>query len=122
MTAAIDWEQLPEREVIPGFHGRFAHAERMTFAMWRLDAGAVLPPHEHPHEQVVNVFSGELELAMHGELHRLTAGTMLVIPPGVRHEGRVIGDARVLDVFAPVREDYRDGVASVLAGAMDALR
>ena len=118
----IDWDKQPEREIIPGFHGRFAHSERMTFAFWRLDAGAVLPPHEHPHEQVVNVFSGELEMTMNGRAERMTAGTMLVIPSGVRHEGRVISDARVLDVFAPVREDYRDGVASVLSAAMGAIR
>jgi hypothetical protein len=43
---------------------------------------------------------------------------MLVIPSGVRHEGRVIAEASVLDVFAPVREDYRDGAPSLLTHAM----
>ncbi|MGN6103356.1 MAG: cupin domain-containing protein [Devosia sp.] len=118
MSAAIDWASLPEREVIPGFHGRFVSSERMTFALWRLDTGALLPAHEHPHEQVVNVFSGELEMTMNGETCRLTAGMMLIIPSGVRHEGRVIAEASVLDVFAPVREDYRDGAPSLLTHAM----
>jgi quercetin dioxygenase-like cupin family protein len=117
MSAPIFWSELPEREVIPGFHGRFVSSERMSFVLWRLEAGAVLPPHEHPHEQVVQVYSGELEMSMAGQTRRLTAGSVLVIPPGVRHEGRVLADASVLDVFAPVREDYRGGAPSLLAAA-----
>ena len=41
---------IPEREVFPGFHGRFVQSERMTFAWWRIDPGAAVPEHEHPHE------------------------------------------------------------------------
>jgi quercetin dioxygenase-like cupin family protein len=117
MTEAIAWEELPERDAIPGFHGRFLTSERMTFALWRLDRGALLPAHEHPHEQVINVFSGELEITMDGRRHVLGAGMVLVIPPGLRHEGRVLADTAVLDVFAPVREDYREGGTSLLAVA-----
>ena len=61
MQALFDWADRPEREVFPGFHGRFIHSGRMTFARWRIDAGAVLPEHSHEHEQVVHMFAGELE-------------------------------------------------------------
>ena len=40
------------------FHGRFVHSERMTFAWWRIEPGAEVPEHDHPHEQVVNVLEG----------------------------------------------------------------
>ena len=35
------------------------------------------------------------------------AGQVFVIPPDVPHSGRALTRCRVLDVFAPVREDYR---------------
>lgn len=109
---AIVWAELPEREVIPGFHGRFIHSERMTFALWRIEAGAVLPEHNHPHEQVVHLYSGEFELVLDGVPHRCLSGSALVIPPGVRHSGRAITECAIMDAFAPVREDYRDGTAA----------
>ncbi len=98
---------VPEREIVPGFHGRFLHSGQMTFAYWRIDAGAAIPMHSHPHEQVVNMLEGELELVVDGTPHMLTAGDVHVIPGGAAHGARAVTEARVLDVFAPVREDYR---------------
>jgi quercetin dioxygenase-like cupin family protein len=99
--------EMPEREVFPGFHGRFVHSDAMTFAYWTIDPGAEVPPHSHPHEQVVNMLDGELELTVAGVPHRLRPGDVFTIPGGVEHAARALTAARVLDVFAPVREDYR---------------
>jgi len=100
-------DAMTEREVFPGFHGRFVHSGAMTFAYWRIDDGAAVPEHAHPHEQVVNVLEGELALTVDGVEHVLHAGDVVAIPGGVRHAARALGPSRVLDVFAPVREDYR---------------
>jgi quercetin dioxygenase-like cupin family protein len=94
----------------------------MTFALWRFDPRTALPRHSHPHEQVVQVRSGELEMVLDEERHLLTPGTVLVIPPNVPHHGYAQGPVEVLDVFSPVREDYRDGAPSVLAQAASATR
>src|SRR6202011_4308968 len=93
--------------VIPGFRGRFVHSERMTLVLWRLDAGAKLPEHRHPHEQVVLVDDGEFGLVVDGSKLLLKAGDVLVIPPNVVHSGTALTDLRTMDVFSPVREDYR---------------
>lgn len=98
---------LSEHEVFPGFHGRFVHSGAMTFAWWRIDEGAEVPEHAHPHEQVVNVLEGELNLTVDGEEHVLHAGDVVAIPGGVRHAARALAPSRVLDVFSPVRDDYR---------------
>jgi quercetin dioxygenase-like cupin family protein len=101
-------DEMAEREVFPGFYGRFVHSERMTFAWWRIEPGAEVPEHDHPHEQVVNVLEGKLSLTVDGEEMTLGPGDVVVIPGGVRHTARgVAGGARVLDVFSPVRETYR---------------
>ena len=103
----IDISEVQEKERFPGFHGRFVHTDTMTFAFWRIDQGAAIPEHEHPHEQVVNPIEGELELIVAGERHLMRPGSVYVIPGGVRHSARALTPVRVLDVFQPVREDYR---------------
>lgn len=103
---------LPVREVFPGFRGQFIHTDAVTLAYWIIDAGSPLPEHSHPHEQVVNMFDGELELTVDGVTRTLRGGDVLAIPGGARHSGRALTEVRVLDVFAPVREDYRRFSAS----------
>lgn len=98
---------MAETEVFPGFHGRFIHSEKMTHAYWKIDPGAEVPEHSHPHEQVLNMLEGNFELILDGKPHRLATGEILVIPSNVRHSGRAITACRILDVFQPVREDYR---------------
>lgn len=98
---------LPVKEIFPGFRARIVHTMRTSLSWVEIDAGARFPRHTHPHEQVVNVLDGELELIVDDTPHRLTSGMCYVIPPDVPHEGRAITPCRVLDVFAPTREEYR---------------
>lgn len=95
------------REPFPGYRGRLVHTERMTLVYWEIEAGAPFPEHFHHHEQVVNVLEGEFELVVGGERRRLGPGAVAVIPPNERHSGVAVTACRLLDVFAPVREDYR---------------
>lgn len=100
-------EEIEEKEVAPGFFGRFIHTENNTLAYWRITAGAALPAHSHPHEQVVNMLAGEFELTVEGTPYQLTPGTVFVIPGGVPHSGRAVTECKILDTFYPVREDYQ---------------
>jgi quercetin dioxygenase-like cupin family protein len=99
--------EIKERELIPGFHGRVIHSDRMTFVYWLIDEGAPLPEHSHPHEQVAHVFEGEIELTVDGVTRTLGPGTVTAIPSNALHSGKAITQCRILDVFSPVREDYR---------------
>lgn len=103
----IKLDEVAPREVQPGHRARFVHAKNMTVAHWRIDAGSSIPEHDHPHEQVVNMIAGRYELTVAGKPLLLEPGMVVVIPSGVRHSGRAITDALLLDVFYPVREDYR---------------
>lgn len=82
--------------------------ERMLMSVVDLPAGAVVPPHSHPHEQAGVVLEGELTFTVGGETRTLQPGDMWIIPGGVEHSV-VAGDqpARALDIFSPVREDYK---------------
>lgn len=100
-------DEVEEREIMPGFRGRLVHTDKMTLATWRITAGASLPEHHHPHEQVVYMLEGRFELVLDGDPQVLEPGSVLVIESDVPHAGRAITDCRILDVFHPVREDYR---------------
>lgn len=104
---ASELAALPEKEVFPGYTGRFIHTERMTIAHWRIRADCPLPEHSHPHEQVVHVLEGVFELTVAGTPHRLGAGMVFTIPSNVPHSGVGITDCKIIDTFCPVREDYR---------------
>ena len=105
--AFINLEQITEREIVPGYRAKFIHAEKMTMAFWDVDPGAALPEHSHPHEQIANVLEWEFELTVGGQAKVLKPGQVAVIPSGVPHSGKAITACRLLDVFQPVREDYR---------------
>ena len=98
---------LEGRELIPGHVGRFVHSDKTTHVYWDIEEGAELPEHSHPHEQIANVLDGTYELTVDGERHVLNAGDVLVIPGGATHSGRSHTPCRILDVFSPVREEYR---------------
>lgn len=103
----IQLADLPLKEIFPGFKGRFVHSAHMTFAHWTIEAGATLPEHSHPHEQVVTMLAGEFELTIDGVTQRLGPGSVALIPSRARHSGRALTACRILDVFHPVREDYQ---------------
>jgi len=103
----LNLQDLEEREPIPGFRGRFVHSENMTFAHWDIAAGAPLPEHSHAPEQVTIVIEGELRLTVNGETNVLGPGSMAIVESKAIHSGEAITHCRVIDVFYPIREDYR---------------
>ncbi|MFN8355653.1 MAG: cupin domain-containing protein [Spirosomataceae bacterium] len=106
----MPFERLDEqssREVFPGWQGRMIHGNSMTVVHYRAKAGSPFSKHSHPHEQISNVIEGELELTINDETRLCKAGDVAVIPPHAIHYGKALTDCYVVDVFSPVREDYR---------------
>jgi quercetin dioxygenase-like cupin family protein len=103
----VELNTIPVKEIVPGYAARFIHTEQMTFSYLDVRAGAALKEHSHPHEQVAHVLEGEFELTLAGEPIRFGPGQVIVIPSNVPHSGLAITDCKLLDVFCPVREDYR---------------
>lgn len=106
MKHFIELEQLKNHELIPGFKGRFIHTEHMTIAFWEIRKGSELPEHSHLHEQVSKVLEGRFQLTIGDEKMSLQPGQVAVIPSQSVHSGIALTDCKVMDIFAPSREDY----------------
>ncbi len=96
------------KELFPGALARTFWGEKVLLNYLDLAPGAVVPRHSHPHEQAGIVIEGELEFVIGDETHIVKAGDIFVIPGDVEHSVTV-GDqqTRVLDIFSPVREEYK---------------
>ncbi|UCD16285.1 MAG: cupin domain-containing protein [Candidatus Zixiibacteriota bacterium] len=103
----VKLDELPELQIAEGIMGRAVTAGTITVLHVKLAAGAPLPEHAHHHEQVVNVIEGELELTVDGSTYSLIPGKVMVLAPNAVHSGRAVTDCRVVDVFHPVREDFK---------------
>jgi mannose-6-phosphate isomerase-like protein (cupin superfamily) len=106
----VERDEMLVGEPLPGWHGRFFHADGMTFAYWDIDDGAS-PLHEHRHEQeeVWHVVDGEVVLAIDGVERVVTAGAAAVVPPDTPHSARPTGACRVIVADHP-RRDALPGV------------
>lgn len=103
-----DIHEVAPIELSPGYTARIIHTERMTFSFLEVKAGAASAAHSHPHEQAALLMEGEFELTIDGNAIRFGPGSLIVIPPNVLHSGLAITDCKLMDVFTPVREDFRN--------------
>ena len=99
---------LPGRELIPGYRGKFIHSATMTAAYWDIQGGNSVPEHSHPHEMIVNILEGEFELTVGGETRRMRGGDVAIVPSNVPHSALAITDCRCVDVFSPPRTEYQN--------------
>ena len=100
-----DW---PEVEAVPGVHRRvLACGDDVMVVQFRIAAGAEVPSHTHPHEQVGHVVSGRMHFRIGDEVRELGPGDGYSVPGGVVHGATGISDVIAIDSFHPVREDYR---------------
>lgn len=99
-------KDLPQKELISGFKGRFVQSENQTFAFWEIEKGAVLPEHAHVHEQTSMVTKGKFELVVDGVSKIMEEGMVAIIPSNIPHSGKAITDCEITDVFFPIREGY----------------
>jgi quercetin dioxygenase-like cupin family protein len=97
----IEINTLPQKEIKEGFKAQFVHG------YWDVVQGAILPAHSHIHEQVTQVLEGQFEMTIGQETKIYKKGQLVIISPNVVHGGKALTDCKLMDVFCPVREDYK---------------
>ncbi len=94
-------------EMFPGVVRYFlASGDRQTLVRITLAEGAVVPEHSHMHEQAGTVVSGRMVLRIGQDEREIEAGTSYLIPGDVPHYVRALEPTVLVEVFAPVREDF----------------
>jgi quercetin dioxygenase-like cupin family protein len=104
-----NWDAIEEETLNPLVSRRVIHTVRMTVCRIRLKKGAVVPMHSHENEQITMLESGSLRFIFEGEEKILGAGDALPIPPHAPHRVEALEDSVAMDLFSPVREDWRRG-------------
>lgn len=94
-------------EMFPGVVRRTLNSgDCTTLIEVTLDAGAVVPGHSHPHEQIGYVARGLVRFDVAGDVRDLRAGDGYLIPGDASHEVTALESSICIDVFSPVREEY----------------
>ena len=101
----IDIREIDQHEPFPGFKVQRINSTTMMLAFWEIEADGKFPEHSHPHEQVMNVVEGKIELTISGETRVLGPGTVAIIPPNAVHSGRAVTHCKMIDVNYPIYED-----------------
>lgn len=95
------------KQVLEGIKQKtVAYGDKTLMAEFRLQKGAALPLHSHPHEQIGYLVSGNIRLTIGADVHEVLPGDSWCIPGDLLHCAECLEDAVAVEVFSPVREDY----------------
>jgi quercetin dioxygenase-like cupin family protein len=100
---------LRPMELVDGVSFQPLFGEGAQVNLVELQPGSVVPAHSHPHEQLGICLRGVQILEIDGQDHHVGPMDAYVIPGGIEHGARCGPEgATVIDVFQPVREDYKE--------------
>ena len=103
------WSEIPVETLNPLVDRQALHCDQMTMSRLTLKKGAVVPRHHHVNEQITTMEKGRLRFIFDDSELIVEAGDSLQIPSNVPHSVEALEDSVALDLFAPVREDWRRG-------------
>jgi quercetin dioxygenase-like cupin family protein len=105
----VSFKRLASFPLAEGVTAKALFGQGAMLNLVDLEPGSIVALHSHPHEQLGLILRGSMTLNVEGTGHLLQEMDGYTLPGGVEHEG-VAGPqgCLVLDVFRPVREDYRD--------------
>ena len=105
----VRFDNIRAFDLADGVTGRPLFGDGAMLNLIEFEPGAVVPLHSHPHEQLGIVLRGVQVLVVDGVERPLGPLEGYVLPGGVEHSAHCGAEgATVLDVFQPVREDYRE--------------
>jgi quercetin dioxygenase-like cupin family protein len=102
------FSDIETKEIAPGYFSKIIHTDTNTINFIEVKAGMPSPHHQHINEQLAFVIEGKFELTVNGIPQILDTGMFAIVPPNVWHSGKAITDCKLIDLFTPVREDFKN--------------
>ena len=106
------WSEMELENVTKAIGRKAIHGAEATVSHLYLDAGAIVPIHQHPNEQYTIILKGSLKFKFGEAQERekvVGEGSVLYIPANLPHSAEALEDTIDLDIFTPIREDWRNG-------------
>ena len=82
------------------------YGDKSSLCEFKLGKGAVIPMHTHIHEQIGYLVSGKVLFTIEGKEYITNPGDSWCILGGVEHKAEALEESFVIEVFAPVREEF----------------
>jgi|SRR5690606_10531352 len=94
-------------EMLPGVTRRtLVSGDGHTLVRFELAEGGEVPEHTHPHEQAGTVIVGRVRFRIGDREAEVSPGDSYLIPGNVPHAAVALEASVLVEVFAPVREEY----------------
>ena len=105
----VHYPDIPLVELVPGSNSHLFFGDRITVSFLTMAADSYFPPHRHEAEQIMIVLDGYADEIVEKKLYRLQKGDVILLPSNIEHGAYLREvDCRVIDIFSPPREDFRD--------------
>ena len=112
----VHYEDIPMEELAPGAWSHLVAGKEAVVSFLTIPAGTYFPVHQHVAEQIMVVLEGYIDQVIDGKMYRVNAGDVIVMPSNIPHGGYVRDqDCKVIDIFAPLREDLAERAAGAKA-------
>lgn len=103
----INYNTKNKVTIFPGVQSAMEHSQQISYGCVSLEKGVTVPVHSHLHEQWTYVVEGEMEFTLNEEKQLLLPGMGAFIASNVPHGAVAVTACKVIDIFTPVREDYK---------------
>jgi quercetin dioxygenase-like cupin family protein len=109
MTKMYNWNDLPREIVRKGVERCGFRGENVIVVMNWVAPDITINPHSHEFEQLAICIQGRFNYHVGDQVFDMKPGSMLVVPPHTIHYVEPTSDevALNLDVFSPIRDDYK---------------
>jgi quercetin dioxygenase-like cupin family protein len=99
-------DKVPPYSLLSGITMQSVAGNRIMMTWVTIEPNAVVPTHQHPHEQSGTVLEGIMTLTLGDKTYDVHPGDIYTIPPNLPHSAISKDGCRVLDIFSPAREDF----------------
>ena len=117
-TYVTDVSSVPQFNLSPQITTRIVPGKDLTLSFSSVAPHSAGALHSHPHEQMIFVLSGSVDIVLAGKRYGLKTGDVIWVPSNLEHTG-ITGNepCDMIEIFTPARKDFEERLAQARASA-----